>query len=109
MEKAHSWSTDGHKTLNTPYDSGIVMCRERNALVSAMQATGSYIQYSEQRDGMLYTPEMSRRARAVELWATLKYLGREGLEEMITGMSRPALRPTRGPHRLCSSRAGETS
>jgi hypothetical protein len=42
------------------------------------QATGSYIQYSENRDGMLYTPEMSRRARSIELWATLKYLGRSG-------------------------------
>ncbi|MEM7539812.1 MAG: aminotransferase class V-fold PLP-dependent enzyme [Chloroflexota bacterium] len=86
MEKAHSWSTDGHKTLNTPYDSGIVMCHDRSALVSAMQATGSYIQYSEQRDGMLYTPEMSRRARSVELWAALKFLGRQGAGELIDGL-----------------------
>lgn len=83
IEKADSWSVDGHKTLNTPYDCGIVMCRDKEALVSALQATGSYIVYGENRDGMLYTPEMSRRARATELWATMKYLGREGISELV--------------------------
>jgi glutamate/tyrosine decarboxylase-like PLP-dependent enzyme len=86
VEKADSWSVDGHKTLNTPYDSGIVLCRQREALVSALQASGSYILYSEQRDGMLYTPEMSRRGRAVELWATLKILGKSGVEELVNGL-----------------------
>ena len=55
-------------------------------MVSALQATGSYIVYGENRDGMLYTPEMSRRARIVELWATMKYLGREGMDQMIYGL-----------------------
>ncbi len=86
IEKADSWSADAHKTLNAPYDCGIVLCRNRNALVSAMQATGSYIQYSTNRDGMLYTPEMSRRARAVELWAALKSLGRSGIAELVDGL-----------------------
>lgn len=86
LEKADSWSVDAHKTLNAPYDCGIILCRSRNALVSAMQATGSYIQYSTHRDGMLYTPEMSRRARAVELWATLRYLGQSGIEELVDGL-----------------------
>lgn len=86
VEKADSWSVDGHKTLNTPYDNGIVLCRDRSALVSALQASGSYIQYSQQRDGMLYTPEMSRRSRAVELWATLKVLGKSGVEELVDGL-----------------------
>jgi glutamate/tyrosine decarboxylase-like PLP-dependent enzyme len=86
MEKADSWSIDGHKTLNTPYDNGIVLCKHRDALVSAMQATGSYILYSEKRDGMLYTPEMSRRGRAIELWATLKILGKGGVAELVDGL-----------------------
>lgn len=86
VEKADSWSVDGHKTLNTPYDSGIVLCRHREALVSAMQATGSYILYGENRDGMLYTPEMSRRSRAIELWATLKTIGKSGVEELVDGL-----------------------
>jgi glutamate/tyrosine decarboxylase-like PLP-dependent enzyme len=85
-DKADSWSVDGHKTLNTPYDSGIVICRHPEMLAAAMQATGSYILYSENRDGMLYTPEMSRRGRAVELWATLKILGRSGIEELVDGL-----------------------
>lgn len=85
-EKADSWSVDGHKTLNTPYDSGIIFCKHPEALVAAMQNTGSYIVYGEQRDGMLYTPEMSRRGRAVELWATLKTIGKSGVEELVDGL-----------------------
>ena len=83
MEKADSWSVDAHKTLNAGYDCGIVLCRHRDALVSALQASGSYISYGERRDGMLYTTEMSRRARAIPLWAVLKTLGASGVEQLI--------------------------
>jgi len=83
IARAHSWSVDGHKTLNTPYDNGIVLCRDQHALRTALQASGSYIQYSNERDGMLYTPEMSRRARVVELWAALKFLGRQGVSQLV--------------------------
>ncbi len=90
IEKADSWSVDGHKTLNTPYDSGVVLCKDKDALISALQATGSYIVYGDNRDGMLYTPEMSRRARAVELWATLKYLGKDGVDNLVYGLHQRA-------------------
>ena len=90
IELADSWSFDGHKTLNTPYDSGVVMCRDRDALSQALHAAGSYIVYGEERDGMLYTPEMSRRARVCELWAALKYLGRSGIDQLIDGLQRRA-------------------
>jgi len=83
IELADSWSVDAHKTLNAPYDCGVVFCRHREALISALQAGGDYIQWSGERDGMRYTPEMSRRARAVELWAILKVLGRPGVESLI--------------------------
>lgn len=86
FETANSFSVDGHKTLNTPYDSGVVLCNDEQALVCALQATGDYIAYSEHRDGMMYTPEMSRRARVVELWAALKYLGRSGVDELVSGL-----------------------
>jgi len=86
MERADSWSVDAHKTLNAPYDCGIVLCRHPQATVAAMQNTGAYIVYGEQRDGMLYTPEMSRRSRGVELWATLKTLGRSGTAELVEGL-----------------------
>ena len=91
IELADSWSVDGHKTLNTPYDCGIVLCRNKEDLASAMQASASYIIYSENRDNMLLTPDMSRRGRAVELWATLKFLGKRGIAEMIDGFCDHAL------------------
>ncbi len=91
INKAHSWSVDGHKTLNTPYDSGIVLCNDKEALVNALQASGSYIVYTDNRDGMHYTPEMSRRARAVELWATLKYLGKQGIDDLVYGLHQRAV------------------
>jgi len=91
IEKANSWSVDGHKTLNTPYDCGIVMCKDKKAIISALHMTGSYIILSNSRDGMFYTPEMSRRARIIELWATLKYLGKDGINQMVYGMHRRAV------------------
>jgi glutamate/tyrosine decarboxylase-like PLP-dependent enzyme len=91
VELADSWSVDAHKTLNAPYDCGVILCRDRQALTGSMQATGSYIQYGENRDCMLYTPEMSRRARAIEMWATLKTLGRRGVGELMEGLHEGAL------------------
>ena len=90
MEKADSWSVDAHKTLNTPYDCGIVLCRHPDPLVSALQNTGDYIIYGDQRDPMLYTPEMSRRARGVELWATMKFLGKSGIAALVERLCRRA-------------------
>ena len=91
MEKANSWSGDGHKTLNTPYDSGIVLCSDKDALTHALHTSGAYMIESEYRDGMLYTPEMSRRARAIELWATLKYLGKAGVDDLVFGLHQRAV------------------
>lgn len=91
MEKASSWAVDGHKTLNTPYDSGIVLCTDREAIVAALHMSASYLVVGQDRDGMFYTPEMSRRARIIELWATLKYLGKEGIDQMILNMHERAL------------------
>ncbi len=83
MEKADSWSVDAHKTLNAGYDCGIVLCRHRDALSHALQAGGAYVPFSEQRDGMRYATEMSRRARGVALWAVLKQLGASGVEQLL--------------------------
>jgi glutamate/tyrosine decarboxylase-like PLP-dependent enzyme len=91
IEKANSWSVDGNKTLNTPYDNGIVLCNDREALVQALHVSGSYIPYSESREGMLYTPEMSRRSRIIELWAALKYLGKKGIDELVYGLHERAV------------------
>ena len=92
LELASSFSVDGHKTLNTPYDSGVVLCTDSDALVKALQATGGYILYDDnKRDGMRYTPEMSRRARVIEMWAAIKYLGKQGIDEMVLGMHHRAV------------------
>lgn len=91
MSLADSWSADGHKTLNTPYDSGIILCKDKEALVSSLHSSGSYLIHSENRDGMLFTPEMSRRARAVEMWAALKFLGLKGLAELVEGLHERAV------------------
>lgn len=91
IQKANSWAVDGHKTLNTPYDSGIVLCEDKEAIVSALHMSAGYIILSEERDGMLYTPEMSRRARVIELWATLKYLGKSGISQMVYNMHERAV------------------
>jgi len=91
MEYANSWAVDGHKTLNTPYDCGVILCEDQEAIKSALHMSGSYIVKSEQRDGMFYTPEMSRRARIIDLWATMKYLGKAGIDEMILGMHQRAV------------------
>lgn len=90
LELAQSWSVDAHKTLNVPYDNGISLCVDEQAMTHALQNSGAYIVRSEQRDGLLYTPEMSRRARAIDLWATLKYLGREGVDVLVTGLHHQA-------------------
>jgi glutamate/tyrosine decarboxylase-like PLP-dependent enzyme len=92
VDGADSWSADAHKTLNAPYDNGIIFCRDREALIRSMRMSGSYIAFSENRDGMIYTPDMSRRARSVELWATLKALGRSGVGALVDQLCDNALR-----------------
>lgn len=91
MEKADSWCVDGHKTLNTPYDCGIVMCKHRQSMLSSLHASGEYLIGGEGRDGMFYTPDMSRRARIIDLWSTLKYLGKTGIAELVAGLHERAV------------------
>jgi glutamate/tyrosine decarboxylase-like PLP-dependent enzyme len=91
LDCADSWSADAHKTLNAPYDNGILLCRHKASLIKAMQMTGSYIILNDNRDGMLYTPEMSRRARAIDLWVTLKCLGSTGVAELVEELHAKAL------------------
>ena len=83
MNLADSWSADAHKTLNAPYDNGVILCRDRDALAAALTASGAYLQWSDARDSMRFTPDMSRRARGIDLWATLATLGRDGLASLV--------------------------
>ncbi len=80
---ADSWATDAHKWLNVPYDSGLAFVRDPVALKRAMSVTAAYLPQGEHREPSQYTPELSRRARGVEIWAALRSLGRTGLSDLI--------------------------
>ena len=93
IEVADSWATDAHKWLNVPYDGGLAFVRDADALRAAMAITAEYLPTtSPWRNPSDYTPELSRRARGVDVWATLRSLGRSGVEEMIERNCRQARR-----------------
>jgi glutamate/tyrosine decarboxylase-like PLP-dependent enzyme len=91
-DHADSWATDGHKWLNVPYDSGLALVRDGDALRSAMSVSAAYLPRETRRDPAIYTPELSRRARGIEVWAALKTLGRSGLADLIERCCRHAAR-----------------
>ena len=96
-ELADSWATDAHKWLNVPYDSGIAFVRDADALRAGMAVTAEYLPApSGVRNPSDFTPELSRRARGVEVWAALRCLGRSGLEELVERMCRHAERFAEG-------------
>ena len=93
MEHADSWATDGHKWLNVPYDSGIAFVRDGQALRQAMAVTAEYLPTAgPQRNPSDYTPELSRRARGVDVWAAMRSLGRSGIAELVERNCRQARR-----------------
>lgn len=92
MALADSWATDAHKWLNVPYDSGVTFLRDGAALRAAMAVTADYLPASEHRNPSDYTPELSRRARGVEIWAALASLGRAGVAELVERCCRHAQR-----------------
>lgn len=87
---ADSWAIDCHKWLNVPYDSGIAVVRNPDALKSAMAIGAAYLATSGMREPSHFVPESSRRARGVELWAAMRSLGKSGLRELIQRNCRQA-------------------
>jgi glutamate/tyrosine decarboxylase-like PLP-dependent enzyme len=87
LERADSWTTDAHKWLNVPYDSGIVLCAHPESHRSAMAVVASYLIQDEGtrrvRDQMDWVPEFSRRARGFPVYAALRSLGRSGLVDLV--------------------------
>jgi glutamate/tyrosine decarboxylase-like PLP-dependent enzyme len=93
VDRADSWATDAHKWLNVPYDCGLAFVRDVEALRAAMAITADYLPtQSPWRNPSDYVPELSRRARGVDVWAALRHLGRAGVAEMIERNCRQALR-----------------
>ncbi len=89
---ADSWATDAHKWLNVPYDSGLAFVRDPEDLRGAMTLTAAYLEQGEHREPSQYVPELSRRARGVDVWAAMKSLGRSGLAGLIERNCRCAAR-----------------
>ena len=87
---ADSWALDAHKWLNVPYDSGVALCRDGAALRAAMATQAAYLLQGMGREPDEYTPELSRRARGVEIWAALAALGRSGLADLVERCCRHA-------------------
>ena len=83
VEQADSWATDAHKTLNVPYDSGIAIVANAEAMYAAMGVHAAYLIQDERPDPMSTVPEFSRRARGFTVWAALRSLGRRGVAEMV--------------------------
>jgi len=92
IAEADSWALDAHKWLNAPYDSGVVLCRDGAAVRAAMATQAAYLQQGAGREPDEYTPELSRRARGVEIWAALAALGRSGLADLVERCCRHAAR-----------------
>ncbi len=86
IEGADSWVTDGHKWLQVPYDSGFAIVRDREIHQRAMTQWSSYLPHIGQGDRVpsAFVTELSRRARGVAVWAMLKTLGRDGIDELVT-------------------------
>jgi glutamate/tyrosine decarboxylase-like PLP-dependent enzyme len=85
IEGANSWAVDAHKWLNTPYDGGLAIVRDADALKGAMAISASYLKTgADVRDPYQYVPELSRRGRGFAIWATLAALGRAGVRELVT-------------------------
>jgi glutamate/tyrosine decarboxylase-like PLP-dependent enzyme len=103
LERADSWTTDAHKWLNVPYDSGIVVCAHPESHRRAMTVQAAYLVQTEDeqlvRDGFDWTPEFSRRARGFPIYAALRELGRTGVAALVERSCEMA--------RLAAERLGE--
>jgi glutamate/tyrosine decarboxylase-like PLP-dependent enzyme len=86
MVRADSWATDAHKTLNVPYDCGLAIVGDTDAMYAAMGMHAAYLIQDERPDPFSSVPEFSRRARGFTVWAALRSLGRQGVAEMVEGL-----------------------
>ena len=91
VDGADSWTTDGHKWLNTPYDSAMAICRDPQALARVMNSDADYSSASADSQKNL-TLEFSRKARGVSIWAVLRTLGRAGVAALVEGHHAQAYR-----------------
>jgi glutamate/tyrosine decarboxylase-like PLP-dependent enzyme len=86
VDRADSWATDAHKTLNVPYDCGLAIVRDRAALRAAMGMHGDYLVHDAAGEPFDKVPEISRRGRAIPVWAVLRALGRDGVADLVESL-----------------------
>lgn len=91
VELADSWTVDGHKWLNTPYDSAVSIVRDRVAANVALHSDATYSAATDAAQKNL-TLEFSRRARGIPIWAALRTLGRHGVAELVENSTVTATR-----------------
>jgi len=96
VECADSWATDAHKWLNVPYDAGIAFVRRPEVLRAAMSIAAAYLPGDARREPFHSSPEFSRRARGIELYAALRSLGRDGVADLVERCCRHAARFAQG-------------
>ena len=83
VEGADSWAVDGHKWLNTPYDCGLAICKDAQNVHNVMTTVAPYLAENTGVPPKDMVPEFSRRARGVEVWAAIKEMGRDGVEDLV--------------------------
>jgi len=91
LEQVDSCVTDGHKWLNTPYDCGIAICLDAQAMHSAMSTVAPYFSKGHDIPPKDMVPELSRSARSFDIWAALHSLGRDGVEALVDRCCRHAV------------------
>jgi glutamate/tyrosine decarboxylase-like PLP-dependent enzyme len=100
IERADSWATDGHKTLNVPYDCGFAIVRDPAVHRATFGISADYLIDSDAGDPLELVPEFSRRARGFPVWAVLRALGRDGVVELVDRLCRLAQRVADGVAQL---------
>jgi glutamate/tyrosine decarboxylase-like PLP-dependent enzyme len=92
IEHVDSIATDLHKWLNVPYDNGLALYRDAHVARAALAMTAAYLPQTDERTPSDFTPEASRRARGIDIWAALLSLGREGVVDLVDRCCRYARR-----------------
>lgn len=85
VDKADSWTVDAHKWLSVPFDSGMIITKHKESLSNIKKARCAYsgLQDDSKRDGSQWVPENSRRARGFVLYASIRNLGKRGIQEIV--------------------------